>query len=287
MKCAVVALRKNGEKRRFGMKRTKIYEEKLVYAEQSITVYLLDADTYSICRMGEGRRRRVVSRCIRRLEKCGVKSVYLTREVYAEVGSEQFEAHFKVVNGRYLFEALLCKGLRWCVERDGMKADDAKIGIWQRCFDMRGCEILERICAEYKYVGIYTEDTDEARALADGLYERTGAAVSVNEGAGELYKCDAVILLDNTDEPILGEGIIMDLSGEYPHRCINSVELETVFGFNKLMSYFEIADARCGELLLDACAKQLRGGESGEEAERCLNEIGCRFKKVLYTSNKM
>lgn len=287
MKCAVVALRQNGEKRRFGAWRSTNYEEKLVYSEQSVTVYLLGADVQNACRRSEGRLRREVSRCIRRLAKCGVKSVYLTKEVRALVGNDVFEGDFKVVNGHRLFEALLCKGLRWCMERDGMKSDEVKIGIWQRCFDMRGYEILERICAEYNYVGIYTNDMEEARALADGLYERTGAAVSVYEGEGELYKCDAAILLDNTDAVILSErNIIIDLSGEYPYRCINSVEFETAFDFHKLMSYFEIADTCCGEFLLDACAKQLRDADSEEKAERYLKDIGCSFKKVLYTSNK-
>ncbi len=287
MKCAIVAL-SQGERHEgiFGLggRRRSIYEEENVYATESITVFTFGADVQKVCEWSEKKLRKAVKKCIKELAARGVQSVYLTGEVEEFVGREYFSNHFRLPDGREIFDALLCDVVKWCGQHEKIDLSEAKVGIWQRDFDEHGYESLIKICGEYKYVSIFTNATDKAKSFAARLYENTGASVNVVGGAAGLNKCDVAILVDAPDNAVVNEKtVVIDMSGKYPHRCKNSVEFTLAFGYNALMKYFGIAEQRCMAFLFDACDISLQKGDS---IVQYLDNMGCVFEKVLYISNK-
>lgn len=287
MKCAIVALSQNDEKRNsfgFWRKKASVCEVDNVYADESITVYTFCSDAGRVCEWKEKQLKKAVGKCIKELKMRGVKSVYLTDEVMNFVGEEYFAPHFRLPDGRKIFGALLCDVVEWCGQHEKIDLPEAKVGIWQGDFDEHGYEVLIKICGEYKYVSIFTNTPDKAKSFVERLYENTGASVNVVGGAAGLNKCDVAILVDAFDNAVVNEKtIVIDMSGSYPHRCINSVEFTLAFGYNALMKYFGVADPGCMAFLFDACDISLQKGDS---IVQYLDNIGCAFEKVLYIFNK-
>lgn len=287
MKCAIVALGENEEKRNgFGLaqKKASICEVDNVYSTDSVTVYTFGADKGRVCEWREKKLQKAVDKCIKELKSRGVKSLYLTDEVREFVGEEYFKPHFRVPDGQAVFDALLCDAMRWGAENMKLEADEAKIGIWQSEFDEHGYDVLERVCDEFKYVSIYSADVLTARIYASRLYENTGAAVNMSDNAAAMSVCDIVVLIDAPQTAIVNEKtFIIDMEGKYPYRCKNAAAFKLAFGYNLLMKYFGISEQRCVEFLLDAGDISVVYGKS---LVQYLNNIGCSFEKLLYISHK-
>lgn len=290
MKSAIVSL---GEKREYAnnflsgklrFSRRSIHEIGIVHADVPVTVYTLGFSGDEICGFSEKKLGRIMKKCISALLSHGVMSVYLTDEVIEYVGRDYFSGHFRLPDGRRIFDALLCEIIHSCPECEKMPLPDAEIGIWQYCFDERGYNILQRVCDCFKYITVFTKSDTAARMYANRLYEAAGISVKVSHKTSHLNKCDVAVLADRLDSPITNENtLIIDESGLYPYRCRNKAEFLLPFGFNALMGYFGDADCRCVDFLFDACGIVM---SKNSDINALLESIGCSFKKIIYKPHK-
>ncbi len=289
MKCAIVTLERKDEKNasfwdRFKLKRNKVSDTEVIYATHPICIYTIGYSEGEICECSEKKVNSIIDKCVRALEKNGVESVYLTDEVIDFLPCKKFFRHFKVPTGTRLFTLLLCDVIRWCGKQRGIDASSVQAAVWHSRFDEYSYRSLERISAEFKYLTLCTNDADEAMEYADRLYSDTGLSAKVSQNISELNCFDFVITFDKTPNPILNEKtVIIDESGLYAFRCKNAIEFSLAFGFNTLMDYFGVCEQRCVEFLFDCCDVNIARTDN---IYKELDNIGCKFKKVLYKPHK-
>lgn len=286
MKCAVVALRDEDEKRfsYFLKGGGRVHEENIVCSQEPVIVYTLDASAGEVCEWKEKTCAKAIDRCIQTLNSMGVKRVHLTKEVEDYVGKEKFEQSFHISDGTELFCFLFPVIMESGAKIFGFEEKEIRIGIWQSELNMDGYDILKMACNNYKCVSIYTNDVSGAEFFTEKLYEKMGASVNVCEGSDGMEECECLILLDETDKLIVNEKcMVVDLCKKYDARCINNAEFSLAFGYNSIMKYFDRADIECVSFLVEASDVQ---PDRKENIVQYLDKIGVTFKKVLFNFNK-
>ncbi|MBE7026545.1 MAG: hypothetical protein E7410_03130 [Ruminococcaceae bacterium] len=289
MKCAIVTLEKNDGKNtsfwdKIKPKRNKISYTEVICATHPICIYTIGCSVGEACEYSEKKINSVIDKCVRSLEKNGIESVYLTDEVLDFFPCEKFFRHFKVPTGTRLFNLLLRDVVLWCANQKGIDISSSSAAIWHSRFDEYSYKSIERLSTEFKYLTLCTNDADEAVKYADRLYADMGLSAKVSKNSSELNLFDIVVTFDKTPNPVLNEqAVIIDESGQYAFRCKNTIEFSLPFGLNVLMDYFGICHQRCVEFLFDCCDVNIARTDNIYTE---LENIGCKFKKVLYKPHK-
>jgi|GEM_PF-6883133 len=240
------------------------------YAAQDIALCEIPYMADEMAALSPKKQRKIWDKVVAALILQEVRCVYLPESLIEYGAAEVLKNDFLLPNGDAVFFAMIPAMLRKSATTRGLELTAAEVGIWQSGFDAKGHAIFAELADTVQFVTLYTNQPESAERYADAVFEQCGLSANIVGAAGDMTRCDAVILLDAPPNIALGEQIIIDASGEYRMGGINRIEFTVPFGFTAIGGYVDRFDQRTMAFLLSACDAQTA------------QSIGCGIGKMVY-----
>ena len=107
------------------------------------------------------------------------------------------DENFEIVDGRWLFEVLICEVLDYIIEFKGMKKELLSVSILVNNISENVIEAIRKIAKEYKRLNIVTNYTEKFKKIEEQILQEDGIMITVgNNKKKGISKSDIVLNID-------------------------------------------------------------------------------------------
>ena len=127
--------------------------------------------------------------------------------------------NFDIIDGRWLFEVLMLKSLKYIIEKKNMKKEEVSISILVNDINDNILENIKEIVKEYKKINIVTNHIEKFKKIEKQILEKEGIMLVIsNNRRKSLLKSKIILNIDFPTElinkyQIYEEAIIVNLKG--------------------------------------------------------------------------
>lgn len=255
---------------RFGRARTEIRALTLPVEGRSCLLFLLPYTAEAFLALSLKCRCKLLQKLAKQLEKRKVACVYADKLL-----SEQLAGNFYMPDGRRIFSAVAGYIIERHCKTFSLTAENTRICVYEApVFSQAGAAFARQMIMRTKQLVLVSPDVQGIEDAASALFEEYGLAAYVTEQERQMNLANIVVLLSVPPREVLADGLVLDLTGQYPHRARRDYYFETAFGYAEILPYFGKADCRAAEFMLFCC------DAAGENTIEALEKIGWRMKKA-------
>lgn len=199
------------------------------------------------------------------LDKAISKKIILSQKIQKqeEYKNLLYSYDLDIIQGRWLFEVLVCQTLDYLLEKKNRKKQETKITILVNELSENMMENLKKIAKEYKRVNIITNHIEKFKKIEEQILKEEGIMITVgNNKKKGLSKSEIILNVDFPSElinqyNIYENAMIINLRGNvkiakkrFNGICINDYEItfksQEDFDYDKSTKYkkYEIYEAQ-------------------------------------------
>ena len=255
---------------RFGRARTEIRALTLPVEGRSCLLFLLPYTAEAFLALSLKCRCKLLQKLAKQLEKRKVACVYADKLL-----SEQLAGNFYMPDGRRIFSAVAGYIIERHCKTFSLSPESTRVCIYEApTFTEAGAKWARSMIMRTKQLVLVSPDDRGAEDAASAMFEEYGLAAHVTQQERQMNRANIVLLLSVPPREVLADGLILDLTGQYPHCARRDYYFETAFGYAELLPYFGKADCRAAEFMLLCCDAAKEG------AADALAKIGWCMKKA-------
>lgn len=151
--------------------------------------------------------------------KCSKIILSKNLKKYENLKNEIYSSGLQIINGRWLFEVLSAKVIKYIIEKKKMKTEEIQISILINDISEIMLENIKQIVREYKRVNIVTNHIEKFKKIEEQIFKEEGIMITVSRNKRKSLLKSQIIL--NVDFPselinqyrINEEAIIVNLRG--------------------------------------------------------------------------
>ena len=155
------------------------------------------------------------------LSKTNCNKVILSKEIKKQQDYQNYlyTYNFDIIDGRWLFEVLMLKSLKYIIEKKNMKKEEVSISILVNDINENILENIKEIVKEYKKINIVTNHIEKFKKIEKQILEKEGIMLVIsNNRRKSLLKSKIILNIDFPTElinkyQIYEEAIIVNLKG--------------------------------------------------------------------------
>lgn len=155
------------------------------------------------------------------LSKTNCNKVILSKEIKKQQDYQNYlyTYNFDIIDGRWLFEILMLKSLKYIIEKKNMKKEEVSISILVNDINDNILENIKEIVKEYKKINIVTNHIEKFKKIEKQILEKEGIMLVIsNNRRKSLLKSKIILNIDFPTElinkyQIYEEAIIVNLKG--------------------------------------------------------------------------
>jgi len=155
------------------------------------------------------------------LSKTNCNKVILSKEIKKQQDYQNYlyTYNFDIIDGRWLFEVLMLKSLKYIIEKKNMKKEEVSISILVNDINDNILENIKEIVKEYKKINIVTNHIEKFKKIEKQILEKEGIMLVIsNNRRKSLLKSKIILNIDFPTElinkyQIYEEAIIVNLKG--------------------------------------------------------------------------
>lgn len=167
----------------------------------------------------------------------------------------------EIVDGRWLFEILVCKLVEYIKNKKNLKEQEISIGILVNSLTEYSLYNIKQLTKKYKKVSIITNHIEKLKKIENQIFDNEGLMITVvNNKRKSLAKTNIILNIDFPQElinqyNIYEEAVVVNIQGNIKIRkkrfngiCINNYEIKMTNTFTDLdydydkEKYFEQKD---------------------------------------------
>ncbi len=220
-----------------------------------VWVYSLPYTADGFCRLREERKKKLLQRYVRHMEKSGVGCVYTVQSL------ERFlYGKFFLPDGRRIFSAFAGQIIERHLQQFSLLPEKTKVMVYENPFTENAVRAAAFMAMHTKRLCLVSPDRDSAIAGAAQLFETYGVNTEVTAREKVLNKADIALLLSAPEKEVLSSGLLLDFSGNYVYPARRDVRFRIAFGFVPFLQYFGKADCKSAAFMLHCYGVQTQDG---------------------------